>query len=88
MIYCLDYLRKKWIIDLFEIKPDYRGKKLGKEFWEKCLHFFKQKGCDNINLECVPLKSQYFWKKLWFIETEGQSEDKIILSMNLNSLIE
>lgn len=75
---------KKWMIDIFEISPDYRKKWLWKKFWRQCLHFLKEKGCHNIELECVPTNSQFFWKKLWFIDIENQSEEKIILSVDLN----
>lgn len=55
-------------INIFEIRPDYRGKGLGLSFTNKLLAFFVSKNIYVVDLQCVPENSESFWRKLGFID--------------------
>jgi GNAT superfamily N-acetyltransferase len=55
-------------IDLFEIKPKFRRKGIGKLFVEKISDYFKDKGFLAIVLYCSPRESEHFWTAIGFIQ--------------------
>lgn len=55
-------------IEIFVIKPKYRGKGIGKIFYEKVAEHFKSDNFLALKLFCSPPDSEVFWKKMGFIE--------------------
>jgi len=55
-------------INIFEIKPDFRGKGFGTQFTNELEKFFVSKNVCVIDLQCVPEESEGFWKKHNFID--------------------
>lgn len=55
-------------INIFEIKPDFRGKGLGTLFAKELEKLFVSKNVCVIDLQCVPAESEEFWKKHSFID--------------------
>lgn len=55
-------------IGIFAINPKYRGKGIGKIFYEKIAEHFKSDNFLALKLFCSPPDSEVFWKKMGFIE--------------------
>lgn len=55
-------------IDIFEIKPDQRGKGIGKYFHNQFSEYLKLQKFIVIKLFCSPRTSENFWKNLGFIK--------------------
>jgi len=55
-------------IDRFVIRREFRKQGLGKYFFEKIFEFFRKKKAKVIGLDCEPHESQWFWKKMGFIQ--------------------
>src|SRR5690606_24233063 len=54
------------VIDIMEIHPEFRNKKLGREFYYKAEEYFQIKNYKAIKLFCAPKESEHFWKKMKF----------------------
>lgn len=55
-------------INIFEIKPDSRGKGLGASFAKNLENLFISKNIYVIDLQCEPENSETFWRKFNFID--------------------
>lgn len=66
-------------IDIFEIKPVFRKKGLGKYFLNEISKYFKKKKFLALKLFCEPKESEVFWKKMGFIKfpERGYSEPEL-----------
>lgn len=66
-------------IDILEIRPEYRKKGIGEDFFDKISDYFKQKGFLAIKLFCSPIESEKFWQKMGFIKfpKRGYSESDL-----------
>lgn len=66
-------------IDIFEIKPEYRKKGIGKYFISEISEYFKKKDFLAIKLFCEPEESEIFWRKMDFIKfpKRGYSESEL-----------
>jgi predicted GNAT family acetyltransferase len=66
-------------IDIFEIKPVFRKKGMGKYFLNEISEYFKKKGFLALKLFCEPEKSELFWKEMKFIKfpKRGCSESEL-----------
>lgn len=62
------------IIDIFEIKPDYRKRGVGKYFFKKISDNFILNNFKVIRLFCEPKKSEIFWIKMGFRKFSYVSE--------------
>lgn len=58
-------------IDIFEIHPAYRNKRMGREFFSKLKSYFISCGIYVVELKYISEESQAFWKKLGFLEFAG-----------------
>lgn len=57
-------------INIFAVHPEYRKQGIGKQMIDLSLPFFKNAGCDTLNIFCKPLTSIPFWEKMGFIKDE------------------
>jgi GNAT superfamily N-acetyltransferase len=66
-------------IDIFEIKPIFRKKGIGKYFINEISEYFKKKNFLALKLFCEPKESESFWKKMGFIKfpERGYSESEL-----------
>jgi GNAT superfamily N-acetyltransferase len=55
-------------INIFEIKPDFRGQGLGTYFTNKLLEYFVDKTMYALDVQCVPETSESFWRRFDFID--------------------
>jgi hypothetical protein len=53
-------------IDIFEIRPEYRMKGVGKYFFYEVSFFFRNQNFFAIKLFCEPIESEEFWKRMEF----------------------
>lgn len=58
-------------IDLFEIHPAYRNKGMGKELFSELTSYFISRDIYVVELKYISEESQAFWKKLGFLDFEG-----------------
>ncbi len=67
-------------IDIFEIKPDFRCKEIGRILFNHTSDYFKRMGFLAIKLFCSPRESEGFWKKMNFTKfpDRGYSESDLI----------
>ena len=59
-------------IDIFEIRPRYRGQGLGRLFASRVFDILFTNAARSIQVECAPRSSQPFWIKLGFSPEPGQ----------------
>lgn len=63
-------------IEIVKIKSGYRKKGIGKKLITQLISFLKGIGVYVVDLECSPANSEYFWKRIGFLE----------LPLSLNSI--
>lgn len=68
-------------IDIFEIRPEYRGQGHGRCFAEHLVMELFSGGSEELEVQCAPRESRHFWGKLGFVEKQKISEQpfKVIL---------
>lgn len=57
-------------IDIFEIRPTHRRLGYGRSFAEHIIRELFARGSRELNVDCVPHESQYFWRSLGFVDQE------------------
>lgn len=60
-------------IDIFEVRPGYRGCGLGRRLAAHIVRMLVSKGASRIELECAPRSSESFWRALGFVDQEGRT---------------
>ncbi|MCD9026789.1 GNAT family N-acetyltransferase [Luteimonas sp. BDR2-5] len=71
-------------IDIFEIRPGYRGRGFGRYLAAHILRMLLSHGAARIEVECAPRSSEPFWRKLGFVDHEerpsGWGNPKLVLA--------
>lgn len=62
-------------IEITEVKPTHRKKRIGKRLIGHLLDFFKEKNIYVVDLQCAPADSEPFWKHLGFVEFPEPQEN-------------
>lgn len=74
-------------IDIFEIRPAYRGLGYGRHFAAHIIQMLFNNGAKDIDVECAPAESESFWRSLGFVEQEEKYQTwggnlKLVLRSN------
>jgi GNAT superfamily N-acetyltransferase len=61
-------------LDIVEVRPDLRGRGIGKSLVEGCFKHFKSLGIFVVELECQPPTSERIWRRLGFRDIPEKKE--------------
>lgn len=65
--------RSRAKIDIFEIRPGYRGRGFGHHLAVHIVQMLVSQGASRVELECAPRSSEAFWRTLGFVDQEGRA---------------